>query len=289
MTLRKLTFLLLIALLVSLDAGCGGGTANQGTQTVSGDADLADDGRFDTAQTDVDSPRAPTGNDTGDEQTGDAIFGDSDAAGTYNGSSGSGGGLFDIASNLWTRIDPAALPGEDNRVRTRSATDNGGGNDLGGAGAPTSFTQSSSSRSSSPEAQRIVAEANKLVGKPFNYDPATKGGRLGCAQVVSQALKNAGAISRVSLGVLTVLADLRKTGWSDIKPPPWKDGDVITWSTYDRNGDGRKDPDTHIGIIQVVNGRPFAVNNSSSRRRPVKVELSAMPRSVSHVLRNNQG
>ena len=80
---------------------------------------------------------------------------------------------------------------------------------------------------------------------------------------------------------------LRQRGWGNVSPPPWKNGDVVTWKTYDRDGDGVKDPDTHIGIVQIVNGVPYAVNNSSSQHKPVKVELASYPPRISHVLRSS--
>lgn len=133
--------------------------------------------------------------------------------------------------------------------------------------------------------QKIVDVAQKYVGRRFNYAPGTSGGRLGCANVVSAILKEAGVMKSIMLGVLAVISDLRNRDWKQVRPPPYKDGDVITWATYDRSGDGRVDPDTHIGIISVQGGKVYAINNSSSRRIPVKVELNAMNYPITRVLR----
>lgn len=143
------------------------------------------------------------------------------------------------------------------------------------------------SQPSSEAGKRIADIAGTYVNRSFDYAPATNNGRLGCAQVVSTILREAGAMSQVRLGVLDVLSDLRGSGWADVSPPPWQDGDVVTWSTYDRDGDGQKDPDTHIGIIRMIDGTPYAVNNSSSQRMPVQRELASLPWRWNHVLRQS--
>jgi len=131
--------------------------------------------------------------------------------------------------------------------------------------------------------QRVVQEANKLVGKPFDYDPATSGGRKACAQVVTTALKAAGVVGRVVLGVLQAIEDLKSKGWKEVTVPPFAGGDVITWKTYDRNGDGAKDPDTHIGIIMQSGNSVQAMSNSSSQLIPRLTSAAYAP--ISRVLR----
>jgi hypothetical protein len=134
--------------------------------------------------------------------------------------------------------------------------------------------------------QKIKQAAyNVMDQRPFPYDPATNGGRLGCAQVVSTALKAAGVVPNIMLGVLAVIDALKAKGWRFVQAPPWKDGDVVTWKTYDRTGDGVKDEDTHIGIAVKENGTDYAMNNSSSNRRPEKHPLATYYAPVSHVLR----
>ncbi len=150
---------------------------------------------------------------------------------------------------------------------------------------PRPSATSSGAPGASPVQSRIAGSARAILGKPFKYAAATKGGRLGCAQVATTILKNAGAASRVVLGVLSALGDMRKAGWGEVKPPPYRDGDVITWATYDRSGNGRIDPDTHIGVIVMEGGTPYAVHNSSSRRKPIKQELASMNYRVSRVMR----
>ncbi len=99
----------------------------------------------------------------------------------------------------------------------------------------------------------------------YPYVPETRGGPdgslgwLGCAQVVSTALKNAGQMDRTILNCPDLMDHLEHTrGWKRVNPPPWKPGDVLTW------GD-----DDHIGIV-VANGNSLmAMSNSSSEARPV--------------------
>jgi len=130
------------------------------------------------------------------------------------------------------------------------------------------------------------AAYNVLGQVPFPYDPATNGGSLGCAQVVSTILKAAGAVNQVVLGVYGVMDMLTAKSWSKVRPPPWKDGDVVTWATYDSDGDGAIDSNTHIGVVVIENGTAYAINNSSSQKRPVKVLLATYSAPVSTVLRS---
>lgn len=131
---------------------------------------------------------------------------------------------------------------------------------------------------------RVVKAAQSLVGmRNFPYDPLTQGGSLGCAQVVSTALKNAGVMNRICLNVTGVMSDLKARGWTYAQVPPYCAGDVVTWKTYDCTGDGVKDEDTHIGIA-VENGNNVQVmNNSSSQKMPRLCAANAM--TLSHVLR----
>lgn len=120
---------------------------------------------------------------------------------------------------------------------------------------------------------KVVSAAKNLVAKysakgSFPYAPATKGGSLGCAQVVTTALKAAGVLKSTSLGCIPTKDMLKKVGWSAVKAPPYQAGDVIFWSTYDRSGDGVKDPDTHIGIVMASGNNVQAMSNSSSQKRP---------------------
>jgi hypothetical protein len=130
-----------------------------------------------------------------------------------------------------------------------------------------------------------VAQAASSLPIPFPYDSATKGGTLGCAQVVTTALANAGAIRKgeVQLAVKGAISLLQGKGWRSVRPPPYADGDVITWSPPPGS------PHMHIGIIKVENGTPYAIHNSSSQKRPVKVPLASMNRVVDRILRNPVG
>ncbi len=130
---------------------------------------------------------------------------------------------------------------------------------------------------------KVAAEAAKLANKPFKYAAGTDGGRKGCAQVVTTALKAAGAVSRVVLGVLDAISDLKARGWKEVQVPPFAKGDVITWKTYDRSGDGVKDADTHIGIIVTSGNSAQAMSNSSSLLMPRYNSATYQP--ISRVLR----
>ncbi|HNY13636.1 MAG TPA: SH3 domain-containing protein [Candidatus Wallbacteria bacterium] len=140
---------------------------------------------------------------------------------------------------------------------------------------------SSSAAGGSTQA-KIVACAEKYIGSTKFRGPEVSGGNLACAQFVSTALKDAGVLSHVDLGVLGVMADLKAKGWKVVSAPPFKAGDVITWKTYDRNHDGAKDEDTHIGIID---GKGQAISNSSSLKMPRRNGIYYAP--VSHVLRQS--
>lgn len=131
---------------------------------------------------------------------------------------------------------------------------------------------------------RVVQAAKALVGmRNFPYDPLTQGGSLGCAQVVSTALKNAGVLSRISLGVTVVMSDLKALGWTYAQVPPYCAGDVVTWKTYDADGDGAMDDDSHIGIAVESGNNVQVMNNSSSQKMPRLCAANAM--TISHVLR----
>lgn len=141
--------------------------------------------------------------------------------------------------------------------------------------APKSSSSSSGSRNTSTPApaagnlqNKIVSSAKSLVGSTRFRGPEVSGGRLACAQVVTTALKNAGALNNVHLNCRSAVTDLKSKGWKEVSVPPFREGDVILWKTYDYTGDGIKDPDTHIGIM-VKEGNTFkAMNNSSSLRTP---------------------
>ena len=98
-------------------------------------------------------------------------------------------------------------------------------------------------------------------GGSFPYAPETRGGELGCAQVVSHVLREAG-VSAYSLGCYDLRSQLQGQGWTRVSPPP-QPGDVIVWSPLRRGGH------PHIGVA-VRNGNSImAMNNSSGLRKPV--------------------
>lgn len=131
--------------------------------------------------------------------------------------------------------------------------------------------------------QNIVRCARALVGSTSFRGNDVAGGRLACAKVVTTALKNAGALDSVVLNCRSAVKNLKAKGWKEVSAPPYKEGDVITWKTYDYTGDGVKDEDTHIGIILKEGNTYKAMNNSSSLRTPRIGNINMAP--ISRVLR----
>jgi uncharacterized protein YgiM (DUF1202 family) len=132
--------------------------------------------------------------------------------------------------------------------------------------------------------ERIVSSARSLIGSHSFRGKEVDYGNLACAQVVTTALVNAGALDRVQLNVRSTVSDLRAKGWQEVSAPPYQEGDVITWKTYDYTGDGVKDPDTHVGII-VKDGNNYMAMNNSSRLRMPRLTSPTGPGPVSRVLR----
>jgi hypothetical protein len=127
---------------------------------------------------------------------------------------------------------------------------------------------------------RIVSGIRGLIGSTAFRGSDVKGGKVACAKVVSAALKKAGVIDRVILGVPDLVSEVKKKGFKEVKAPPFQAGDIVTWRTYDRNRDGKKDNDTHIGIVDS-NGQ--AISNSSSRKMPRRHAVNYAP--ICRVLR----
>jgi hypothetical protein len=123
---------------------------------------------------------------------------------------------------------------------------------------------------------RINSSIRALVGSTRFRSAAVDGGNLACAQVVSTALQSAGVLSRVSLNCDQVVSDLRAVGWQRVSVPPYRDGDVVTWTTS--RGPGR-----HIGIIAKIGSTFKAISNSSDQRMPRVHEINYMP--ITQVLR----
>lgn len=101
----------------------------------------------------------------------------------------------------------------------------------------------------------------------FRYSPGTENGNLGCADVVSQCLRDAGVgIGRILNvdGVKSALTSLRApNNWRIAQPPPYQPGDVVVWKAPP--GGRHK----HIGIVTRNGNSMMAMNNSSSKRHPV--------------------
>lgn len=127
-----------------------------------------------------------------------------------------------------------------------------------------------------------VKQAAYNLPDPFPYADGTEGGNLGCADVVSHALEEAGVFTRAEhdLAVVGVRDKLKAKGWTEAAQGDYRDGDVIIWGPT--SGGSHK----HIGIIVIENGQTYAINNSSSQKRPTKTLLSGYNRTIEGVLRN---
>ena len=114
---------------------------------------------------------------------------------------------------------------------------------------------------------KVVSAAQQLVEKysesgSFPYDPATNGGNLGCAQVVTTALKAAGVIDQTCLNCHGTIDLLSAAGWSSVTAPPYQAGDVIFWATYIAG------TESHVGIVMTSGNTAQAMSNSSSQHKP---------------------
>jgi hypothetical protein len=130
---------------------------------------------------------------------------------------------------------------------------------------------------------KLASIAKSYIGSTQFRGRDVAGGKLACAKFVSTVLHDAGVMN-VVLNVRSLVKILKSKGWVEVSPPPWKKGDVVTWKTYDYTGDGIKDPDTHVGIVDVVSGSGArAISNSSSKRYPRETSVHYCP--ISRVLR----
>lgn len=138
----------------------------------------------------------------------------------------------------------------------------------GGSAAPAMASSGGATAATGNLQQNIVRSARSLVGSTRFRGREVAYGNLACAQVATTALKNAGALDKVHLNCRSTVSDLKSKGWKEVKVPPFAEGDVITWKTYDYTGDGIKDNDTHIGIMVKEGNTYKAMNNSSSLKTP---------------------
>lgn len=128
-----------------------------------------------------------------------------------------------------------------------------------------------------PLTARIRAAALALPD-PFPYAPETESGNLGCANVVSHALIQAGVIDHIELAVDGLARELERLGWVKVETP-YKEGDVVVWGK--RPGQSHK----HVGILILEGPTVMTVQNSSSRRKVVRLPLATYDRPIEKVLR----
>lgn len=139
--------------------------------------------------------------------------------------------------------------------------------------SPTSASPSTSSTSTVSGVAAKVAEvaasypSRYSTAQSFKYAAGTENGNLGCANVVSAALREAGVPIKLLLGVSGVWDALLKLkepdNWKKVSAPPFQPGDVVIWAIPP----GKKH--RHIGIAAKNGNTVMAMNNSSSKRHPV--------------------
>ncbi|MBU1954401.1 hypothetical protein KKH03_05520, partial [Patescibacteria group bacterium] len=127
--------------------------------------------------------------------------------------------------------------------------------------------------------RRIVELAKRYSGSDrFKTDYAKsenrdlKGGRLGCAWVVTSILKEAGLMDEISKGTYTAENQLKQKGWTEAPRSQAEPGDVVLWeklpqkAVMTQNGPQYIGGHRHIGIVV---GDNLAVSNSSLEGRPI--------------------
>ncbi len=187
--------------------------------------------------------------------------------------------VIDTVSQVANEINNIQNVGAGNTAEQGNNAANVGINSAGDQedlGAPTGTNSPAASGSATAQQAAIGRAIRGLVGSTSFRGSEVDGGNLACAQVVSTALVNAGALNRVSVNCDTVVADLRAAGWQRVRVPPYQEGDVVTWTTS--RGPGR-----HIGIIVQDGSSYSAISNSSSRRTPRKHAINYLP--ITQVLR----
>jgi len=127
------------------------------------------------------------------------------------------------------------------------------------------------------KSSQISSSANSIIGNKYRQANLDYG-NLACAHAVSQALKNVPGLENIYSAECNSLAkQLEKSGftkaysngYSPLKGKiDYKPGDVVFFTRNGKIGYG------HVGIVsEVVNGVPYMVHNSSSKREVVKVRL----------------
>lgn len=154
------------------------------------------------------------------------------------------------------------------------------------------FDSASSIVSSPTRANALSRGAEKIVGKQYRQ-ASLDYGNLACAYAVSQMLKTVPGLQNVGSAECNELArQLEKNGFTKAysngyKPlqsnVQYKAGDVVFFTRKNKNGYG------HVGVVsEVVNGVPYMVHNSSSKREVVKVRLDQYYKAPVAVFRMNK-
>ncbi|GIW22484.1 MAG: hypothetical protein KatS3mg068_1491 [Candidatus Sericytochromatia bacterium] len=141
------------------------------------------------------------------------------------------------------------------------------------------------------KSNKIADSANSIVGNRYRQ-ASLDYGNLACAHAVSQALKNVPGLENIYSAECNSLArQLEKNGFVKVysngyKPLKgkinYKPGDIVFFTRSGKAGYG------HVGIVsEVVNGIPYMVHNSSSKREVVKVRLDQYYKTPVAVYRHN--
>lgn len=144
----------------------------------------------------------------------------------------------------------------------------------------------------SSKSNKIASSAEDIVGNKYRQ-ASLDYGNLACAHAVSQALKGVTGLENVYSAECNTLAkQLEKSGFTKAynngyKPlngrVNYQPGDVVFFTRNGKNGYG------HVGIVsEVVNGVPYMVHNSSSKREVVKVRLDQYYKTPVAVYRYNK-
>lgn len=171
-------------------------------------------------------------------------------------------------------------------TRTRAGAPAPGASSEGPAGKAGRSSEESAVSAVSERIGEVAASfpVRYAKSRSFPYQPGTEKGNLGCGNVVSAVLQEAG-VNVWSLKVDGVVAALRQLpfpdSWEPVTPPPYQSGDVVVW------GPNRNTRHKHIGIVVKAGNSSMAMHNSSAKRRPTLGQIGYRP--IEMVLRKGSG
>lgn len=134
-----------------------------------------------------------------------------------------------------------------------------------------------------PATENLQASAKQMsTVNNFPYHPLTENGNLGCAQVGSEILKNAGECGKTHLSVNALCNELKnQRGWYPVPPSDMKAGDCIVWGPVSWSPKNQ-----HFGVLVEHGGQLCVVQNQSGPpARPVMIPVSSYNRPIKEVIR----